>query len=101
MMTKILPLAVAALVLSAGGAFAEPPNSVVPNDHPGTGNHEPGQLADTDLAVFKGKGLRSAACTRVVQGAGLGLFGMASILRDPIGRGLGLGLFISARAICA
>lgn len=101
MMRKVLPVAIAALVLSVGGAFAESPNSVIPSDQSGIGKHELGPLAETDMAAVQGKGLRSGACTLAVKGAGIFVFGVATVMGDPFGQGIGLGLFGAAGAICA
>lgn len=101
MMKKVLPVAVATLVLSVSGAFAEPPNSVIPNHRPDTGKRELGQVADADMAALKGKGLQSGACTLAVKSAGYVILGTATILRDPFGQGVGIGLVGAAGAICA
>lgn len=100
MMRKVLPVAIAALALSVGGAFAESPNSVIPNNESGIGKHELGPLAEADMAAVHGKGLRSGACTLAVKGTGYIVFGVATALRDPFGQGIGLGLVGAAGAIC-
>lgn len=101
MMKRVPIVAVAAFVLSATGAFAEPPNSVTSNDGPATRERVLGQVADADMAALRGKGLRSGACTLAVKGAGYVLFGVATMFRDPFGQGIGVGLVGAAGAICA
>ena len=101
MTRRVLPAALAAVVLSAGVAFAEQPHSVSPNGPSGIGEHEPGPLAEAELATVKGKGLRSGACTLAVKGAGIFVFGVATVTRDPFGQGIGVGIFGAAGAICA
>ncbi|MXX75108.1 MAG: hypothetical protein F4210_09045 [Holophagales bacterium] len=101
MIKRVLPAALAAIVLSAGGAFAEQPHSVSPNGPSGIGEHELGPLAEADMAAVKGKGLRSGACTLAVKGAGIFVFGVATAMRDPLGQGIGIGIFDAAGAICA
>ena len=83
MMKKLLPVAVAALmlVLSAGGAFAEPPVPVTEGAVPGVGNHQPEQLTDADLLSVTGSG----ACTKGVQALGglvvvIGLAGLSHLV---------------------
>lgn len=101
MLKRILPVAVAALFLGAGGALAEPPSSVSPSDQSGIGKHELGLLAEADMAAVKGRGLRSGACTVAVKGTGYLVLVVGTVLRHPIGQGIGLGLVGSAGAICA
>ena len=101
MLKKVLPVGMAALVLSLGGAFAEPPNSAIPNDDSGIGKHELGPLVEENMAAVKGKGLRSGACTLAVKGTGYLVLGVATMLSDPLGQGIGLGLVGAAGAICA
>ncbi len=101
MMKKVLPVAVAALVLSVGGAFAEAPNSDTPGDTSSVDYYRFQQLPDADMATVKGKGLRSGACTVAVKGVGYLTIGIATMLRDPFGQGIGIGLVGAAGAICA
>ncbi len=100
-MKKVLSIAVAALVLSVGGAFAEPPVTAVAGDTSGVDSWGLEQLPDADLVAVMGEGWRSGACTLVVKGGGYLLFGAATIAGDPIGQGIGLGLVSAAPAICA
>ncbi len=96
-MKKVLTLAVAALVLSVGGAFAEPPVTAVAGDTSGADNPGLEQLTDADMVAVTGEGWRSGACTLAVKGLGYLLFVAATIAGDPIGQGAGLGL---VGAIC-
>lgn len=66
MTKKILAVAIAALVLSAGVALAEPLMSVAEGAGPGMDDHRPGQLTDTDMASVTGRG----ACTEGIQALG-------------------------------
>ncbi len=100
-MKKVLPVAVAALALSVGGAFAEAPNSDTPGDTSSVAHYRFQQLPDADMATVKGKGLRSEACTRVVRGFGYLAFVAATIRRDPAGQVSGAFIFGAAGAICA
>ena len=100
-MKKVLSIAVAALVLSVGGAFAEPPVTAVAGDYPGVDNPGLEQLTDADMVGVNGEGWRSGACTLVVKGGGYLLFAAATLAGDPIGQGIGLGLVGAAPAICA
>lgn len=103
MMKKILPVAVATLVLvlSAGGAFAEAPGPATQGDSPGIDYNQSRRLPDADMAAVEGKGLRSRGCSLTVKVAGYILFGAATILRDPFGQGIGIGLVGASGAICA
>ena len=101
MMRKVAPVAIAALVLSVGGAFAESPNTVIPIDQSGIGKHDLGPLAEAEMAAVHGKGLRSGACTLAVKGTGYIVFGVATVMRDPFGQAIGIGIFGAAGAICA
>lgn len=101
MICKVATVAIAALVLSVGGAFAESPNTVIPSDQSVIGKHELRPLAETDMAAVKGKGLRSGACNLAVKGTGVFVFGVATVMRDPFGQGIGIGIFGAAGAICA
>ena len=99
MMKKLLPVAVAALmlVLSAGGAFAEPPVPVTEGAVPGVGNHQPEQLTDADLLSVTGRG----ACTEDVQALGrfvvvIGLIGMSHLIVATGQATTGLGAFVCA-----
>ncbi len=73
-MKKVLFIAVAALVLSVGGAFAEPPVTAVAGDYPGVDNPGLEQLTDADMVGVMGRGWRSGACSAVVLGAGAIIF---------------------------
>ena len=73
-MKKVLSIAVAALVLSVGGAFAEPPVTAVAGDYPGVDNPGLEQLTDADMVALVGRGWRSEACSAAVLGAGALIF---------------------------
>ncbi len=67
MMKRVLPVAVVALALSAGGAFAEPPMAVTEANVPGVDDSRPEPLTDTDMATVTGRG---GTCTEDVQTIG-------------------------------
>ena len=82
MMKKILPVAVAALtlVLSAGGAFAEPPKPAGPSNASGIDYDQLQRLPDADMATVTG-----GACTEDVQALGrvvvaFGLIGLSHLM---------------------
>lgn len=82
MLKKVLPVAVAALLLSAGGAFAKRSHSATPSEIPGVGHHELEQITATEMVSMTGKG---ADCTDHVQQLGrdvivVGLVGLNHIL---------------------
>ena len=91
MMKKILPVAVAtlALVLSAGGAFAEPPKPADPRNTSDIDYDQFQRLQDTDMAAVTGGAWWSGGCTGVIRGAGfiLWLHGLAG---NPVQQGVGL-----------
>ncbi|MDE2691018.1 MAG: hypothetical protein OXI49_10935 [Acidobacteriota bacterium] len=97
MLKKVLPLAVAALALSAGGAFAEPPMAFTEANVPGVDDSRLEPLTDTEMVSVTGRG----ACTQAVKGAGILVYRVATVLGDPFGQGIGLGLFGAAGAICS
>lgn len=77
MMKNVLPVAVTALVLSVGGALAEPPTRVTEGATVSIGNHQPGQITHSEMLSVTGKG---ATCTNDFQRLGrahifLGLIG--------------------------
>ncbi len=99
MMKKILPVAVATLVLvlSAGGTLAEPPVPVKEGTVPSIGDHQPEQLTDADLLSVTGRG----ACTEDVQSLGrfvvvIGLLGMSHLIVATGQVTIGLGPFVCA-----
>ncbi len=99
MMKKILPVAVATLVLvlSAGGTFAEPPVPVMEGAVPGVGNHQPEQLTDADLLSVTGRG----ACNERVQAFGrfvvvVGLIALSHLLVATGQTTIGLGPLVCA-----
>ncbi len=100
-MKKVLTLAVAALVLSVGGAFAEPPVTAVAGDTSGVDSRGLEQLTDADMVAVTGGAWWSGACTVGITVGGYLLFGAATMAGDPIGQGIGLGLVGAAGAICA
>lgn len=91
MMKKILPVAVATLVLvlSAGGTFGEPPDPAAPSDTYGIDYDQLQRLQDTDMAAVTGGAWWSGGCTGVIRGAGfiLWLHGLAG---NPVQQGVGL-----------
>ncbi len=68
MIKRVFPVAVVALALSAGGAFAEPPMAVTEANMPGVDDHRSEQLTETDMVSVTGRG---GACTETVQGIGI------------------------------
>ncbi|MDE2976177.1 MAG: hypothetical protein OXU63_01505 [Acidobacteriota bacterium] len=97
MLKKVLPLAVAALALSAGGAFAEPPIAFTEANVPGVDDSRLEPLTDTEMVSVTGRG----ACSLAVKGVGIFVWGVATVMRDPFGQGVGIGLFGAAGAICS
>ena len=89
-MKKVLSIAVAALVLSVGGAFAEPPVTAVAGDTSGVDSRGLEQLSDTDMAAVTGAAWWSGACTGAIHGAGVFVWLMGSLtanrLHQEIGR---------------
>lgn len=67
MLKKVLPAALAALLLSAGAAFAEPPLAVTEANVSGVDDYRPVPLTDTDMVSLTGKG----ACTGTVEAIGV------------------------------
>ncbi|MCY3970091.1 MAG: hypothetical protein OXG74_09160 [Acidobacteria bacterium] len=88
MMKRVLPVAIAALALSVGGAFAEPPNSAVV-DSSGIDGNESRQLSDTEMAAVAGGAWWSAACTGAVQTAGV-IVWLHGLAGNPVQQGVGL-----------
>ena len=89
-MKKVLSIAVAALVLSVGGGFAEPPHPAVATDYPSADNRGLDQISDTDMAAVTGAAWWSGACTGAIHGAGVFVWLMGSLtanrLHQEIGR---------------
>ena len=69
-MKKVLSIAVAALVLSVGGAFAEPPVTAVAGDTSGVESRGLEELADADLVAVTGGAWWSGACTAAFETTG-------------------------------
>ncbi len=69
-MKKVLSIAVAAFVLSVGGAFAEPPVTAVAGDYPGVDNPGLEQLADAEMVGVMGAAWWSGACTAAFETTG-------------------------------
>lgn len=95
-MKKVLPVAVAALVLSVGGVLAERPMSVTEADLQGVNNVRPEQLTDTDMVSVTGRG-----CTEDVQTLGtiavvVGLIGLSHLMVASGQATIGLAPFICA-----
>ena len=90
MMKKVLPVAVAALVLSATGAFAVPPNSTVVDDsYSAVDSKGSRQLSVTDMAAVAGGAWWSAACTGSIRTAGVILW-LQGLAGNPTQQGIGL-----------
>ena len=93
MMKKVLPVAVAALVLSVGGSFAEPPMSVTEGNILGVDNHRPEKLTDTDMVSVTGRG----ACTAL--GKFVVVVGLIGLSHQMVATGqamIGLAPFVCA-----
>ena len=92
MMKKILPVAVATLVLvlSAGGTFAEPPDPAAPSDTPGIDYDQLQRLQDADMATVTGGAWWSGGCTGVIRAAGAGLVVAGYMYRNGLMQGAGL-----------
>ena len=69
-MKKVLPIALAALVLSVCTAFAEPPVTAVADYHSGDDNRGLEQLSDADIVGVMGGMSPSDVCTGAVEGVG-------------------------------
>ncbi len=69
-MKKVLSIAVAALLLSVGGAFAEPPVTAVAGDTSGVDSRGLDQLTDADLVALTGGAGWSGACTAAFETTG-------------------------------
>lgn len=89
-MKKSLPIAVAALVLSAGGAFAEPPTSRAPSETSGVDGYQLERVADSELATVAGGVWWSGACTGAIHTAGLSLVVSGYLNRNTIMESVGL-----------
>ena len=99
-MKKVLSIAVAVLVLSVGGAFAEPPETAEAGDTSGVDSRGLDRLSDADMAAVTGEGWWSGACTVGTKVGGYALAAMGTLLGDPIGQGIGLGIVAHAAVIC-
>lgn len=98
MLKRICPVAVAALALSAGGAFAEPPIAFTEANAPGVDDSRLEPLTDTDMATVTGRG---EACTEHVQALGrdivvVGLVGLNHVLIATGQVTIGLAPFVCA-----
>ncbi len=91
MMKKILPVGVATLVLvlSAGGAFAEPPNPAASSDTSGIDYDQLQRLPDADMATVTGGAWWSGACTGAVRGLGV-IVWLHGLAGNPVQQGIGL-----------
>lgn len=101
MRKRALLIAVAALVLSAAGAFAEPPTSDTPGDTSSVDYYRFQQLPDAHMAAVMGEGWLSGSCTLAVRTAAYVLFADATRAGDLNGRAIGLSIAGAAAAICA
>lgn len=92
MMKKILPVAVATLVLvlSAGGGFAEPPKPTGPSNVSGIDYDQFQRLPDAEMAAVTGGAWWSGACTGVIHAAGAGLVVAGYMYRNGLMEGAGL-----------
>ena len=93
MMKKILPVAVATLVLvlSAGGTFAEPPEpTAAPSNASGIDYDQFQRLQDAEMATVTGGAWWSGACTGVIHAAGAGLVVAGYMYRNGLMEGAGL-----------
>lgn len=88
-MEKVLPVAVAALVLSAGAAFAEPPNSATPGDMSGIDYYQLQRLPDADMVAVTGGAWWSGACTGAIRTAGV-IVWLHGLAGNPVQQGVGL-----------
>ena len=90
MMKKVLPVAVAALVLSVGGAFAEAPNSDTPGDTSSVDYDQLERVADSEMATLAGGAWWSGACTGAIHAAGVSLVVSGYLNRNTIMETVGL-----------
>lgn len=98
MLKKVLPVAVVALALSAGGAFAEPPMAFAELNLPGVDDSRLEPLTDTDMVSMTGRG---ATCTEDVRTIGtvvaiFGFLGRNHILLATGQITIGLAPFVCA-----
>ena len=100
-MKKVLSIAVAAFVLSVGGAFAEPPVTVVAGDTSGVDSRGLEQLSDGDMAAVTGAAWWSGACTVGTTVGGYLVAALGVISQHPAGPAPGLAIVAVAPAICA
>lgn len=70
MKTRAISLALAVLLLSVSAAFAEPSSWAVPGANSGAGNHDLGQVSDTEMAAMTGGAWWSGACTSAIHTVG-------------------------------
>ena len=90
MMKKILPVAVATLVLSVTGAFAEPPKPTGPSHASGIDYDQFQRLPDAEMAAVTGGAWWSGGCTGVIRGAGVVLVATGYMYRSGLLKGAGL-----------
>lgn len=88
MMKNALSVAVTALMLSASGALAVPPNSAVV-DSSGVDSNGSRQLTDTEMTAVAGGAWWSAACTGAIQTAGV-IVWLHGLTGNPVQQGVGL-----------
>ena len=100
-MKKVLSIAVATLVLSVGGAFAEPPVTAVAGDTSGVDGRGLDQLTDADMVAVMGEGWWSGVCTVGIMAGGYVVAVVGVIVQHPAGPGFGLAIVAVAPAVCA
>ena len=89
-MKKVVSIAVAALVLSVGGAFAEPPDTAAAGDYPSAGNRGLEQLSDAEMVAVTGAAWWSGACTGAIHTAGTITLLMGSLTANRLHQEVGL-----------
>ena len=89
-MKKVLSIAAAALVLSVGGAFGEPPATAVAGDYPGVDNPGLEQLTDADMVAVTGAAWWSGACTGAIHVAGAIVWLGGYLIANQVQQGIGL-----------
>ena len=100
-MKKVVSIAVAALVLSVGGAFAEPPDTAAAGDYPSAGNRGLEQLSDAEMVAVMGEGWWSGVCTVGIMTGGYVVAAVGVISQHPAGPAFGLAIVAVAPAVCA
>ncbi len=89
-MKKVLSIAVAALVLSVGGAFAEPPVTAEAGDTSGVDSRGLDQISDADMVAVTGGAWWSGACTGAIHVAGAIVWLGGYVIANQVQQGIGL-----------